>query len=98
MCEHGEMEQVTDQAAKYRYEITVDDELVGFSDYRDHDGVREIVHTEVFAGWEGRGLASTLLQGALDDIRARGLGLKATCPVLAGYLGNHPEEEDLLTG
>lgn len=96
MCDHGEMERVADNAAKHRYEITVDDELVGFSQYRDRDGARDILHTEVFPGWEGRGLASRLLQGALDDIRSRGLKLKATCPMLVGYLERHPEQKDLL--
>lgn len=96
MCEHGRMERVADNAAERRYEITVDDELVGFSEYRDRDGVRNIFHTEVFAGWEGRGLASRLLQAALDDIRARGLRLKATCPMLVDYLEKHPEEKELL--
>jgi predicted GNAT family acetyltransferase len=96
MCEHGEMERVADNAAKHRYEILVDDEVVGFTQYRDREGVRDIFHTEVFPGWEGRGLASRLLQGALDDIRGRELGLRATCPLLVGYLEKHPEEKELL--
>lgn len=90
------MEWVTDNTEQHRYEITLDDELVGFSQYRDHDGVRDILHTEVFEGWEGRGLATSLLRGALEDIRSRGLRLKATCPMLVGYLEKHPEEKDLL--
>ena len=92
------MERVTDNSAEHRYEITVDDDLVGFSEYRDRDGMRDILHTEVFEGWEGRGLGTRLLQGALADIRERGFRLKATCPMLAAYLGKHPEEKDLLGG
>lgn len=94
----GGMERFTDNDAKHRYEITVDEELVGIAQYRDADGVRDIFHTRVFEGWEGRGLGTRLLQGALGDIRERGLRLKATCPMLAGYLEKHPEEKDLLGG
>lgn len=89
-------ERISENRAEHRYEIAIDDEVVGFAEYRDSENVRDIFHTEVFEGWEGRGLGSKVLQGALDDIRARGLRLTATCPMLARHLEKHPEEKDLL--
>lgn len=91
-----EIEQVADAPANARYEISIDGELVGFTEYRDHGSVREIYHTEVLPGWEGRGLGSRLLKGALDDVRAQGKKVTPTCPMLAGYIGKHPEEQDLV--
>lgn len=90
------MERVTENAARRRYEIFVDDELVGFTQYRDRASTREIFHTEVFEGFEGRGLGTTMLRGALDDIRAQELRLEATCPMLVKYLEQHPDDRDLL--
>ncbi len=89
-------ERISENRAEHRYEIAVDDEVVGFAEYRDDENVRDIFHTEVSEGWEGRGLGSKVLQGALDDIRARGLKLTATCTMLARHLEKHPEEKDLL--
>jgi uncharacterized protein len=55
-----------------------------------------LVHTEVEPRHEGRGFASRLVAGALDDIRARGLGVVPTCPFVRSYLERHPEYGDLV--
>lgn len=89
-------ERISENRAEHRYEIAIDDEVVGFAEYRDRENVRDIFHTHVLEGWEGRGLGSKVLQGALDDIRAHGLTLKATCSMLERHLEKHPEEKDLL--
>src|SRR5439155_23952305 len=46
--------------------------------------------------FEGRGLGTRLIAGALDDIRARGLELIPTCPFVRAYLRRHPEQRDLV--
>lgn len=79
-----------------RYEIIADGDVIGFSAYRDSGEVRDVLHTEVDAAWAGQGLATRLLEFALDDIRASGKVLVATCPLLRGYLRKHPEQRDLL--
>lgn len=82
--------------SKHRYEIVIDGEAVGFSQYRDRDSTRDVFHTEVDSNWTGHGLATRLLAFVLDDIRTSGQTLKATCPMLAAYLEKHPEQKDLL--
>jgi len=33
---------------------------------------------------------------ALDDVRAKGRAVVATCPFIASYVKHHPEYQDLL--
>jgi predicted GNAT family acetyltransferase len=87
--------QVRDNPDQHRYEIHLDDVLVGFVAYRQSDGVRVLVHAEIQPEYEGRGLGSTLARGALDDVRTRGLRMVPSCPFIAAYLRRHPEYADL---
>ena len=90
--------EVLHNASAQRYEIRIGDELAGFTEAEPTDDPKVILfpHTEISPAFEGRGLASTLVQGALDDIRERGLRIKVTCPYILGWLPKHPEYEDLL--
>jgi predicted GNAT family acetyltransferase len=87
---------VLDVPARSRYEVTVDGELAGFSEYREAEGVRVFTHTEVFDAYEGKGVGSALARGALDDVRARGRRLVALCPFIGAYLESHGEYADLV--
>jgi predicted GNAT family acetyltransferase len=87
---------VTDRPNELRYEIEVDGEVAGFLLYRREPGVIELVHTDVDPKWEGKGVGATLVQGALDDLRARGLKMRPICPFVRAYLRRHPEYEDLV--
>jgi uncharacterized protein len=89
-------EEVADNAAKRRYEILVDGEVAGASYYQDGEGVRVLTHTEVGEEWEGQGVGSRLIAGALDEIRARGLSVRPICPFAAAYIERHPEYQDLV--
>ena len=80
-----------------RYEISVDGVLAGFSTYRDRDGARVVLHTEVSPEFEGHGLAGDLARFVLDDIRGRGLQVVPRCPYVARYIREHPEYADLVT-
>jgi predicted GNAT family acetyltransferase len=88
---------VTDRPNELRYEIEVDGEVAGFLMYRVESGVLELVHTDVDPKWEGKGVGAALVQGALDDVRARGLKVRPYCPFVAAYIRRHPEYEDLVT-
>jgi predicted GNAT family acetyltransferase len=88
---------VSDNPAELRYELHVDGELVGEIRYRRRHDAIVLVHTEVDPDREGEGLATELVRGALDDIRARGLRVVPYCPFVAAYIRRHPEYEDLLT-
>jgi predicted GNAT family acetyltransferase len=87
---------VTDRPNELRYEIEVDGEVAGFLLYRREPGVLELVHTDVDPRWEGKGVGATLVQGALDDLRARGLKMRPTCPFVRAYIRRHPEYQDLV--
>ncbi len=88
---------VTDNEHLHRYEALVDGELAGFIRYHDRaDGVRDLQHTEVDPAFEGRGVGSRLVSGALDAIRASGGRVLVSCPFVTTYLKRHEEYRDLL--
>ena len=87
---------VTDHPEQLRYEIEVDGEVAGFLLYRREPGVLELVHTDVDPRWEGKGVGAALVQGALDDARARGLKVRPFCPFVRADLRRHPDYEDLI--
>ena len=87
---------VRDNSATHRYELLLDDEVVGYLMYRTRDQVVTLIHTEIAEQFEGRGLGERLVAGALDDIRERGLQIVPLCPFVAAYLRRHPEYADLV--
>ncbi len=89
--------QVTKNDDRNRFEIHTDDgRLAGFTEYAPGDGVRDFVHTVVKDEFEGQGIAGKLARGALDQTRAEGLKIIATCPFIKGWIGKHPDYQDLL--
>ncbi len=89
------MNNVTDNAAKHRYELNVDGHIA-FVEYQFSPGVIDLVHTIVPKELGGRGIGSILAKGVLDSVRSRGLKVIATCPFIAGYIGKNPDYADLL--
>ncbi|PWN02179.1 GNAT family N-acetyltransferase [Nocardioides silvaticus] len=89
--------QVTNNAEQNRFEIhTADGRLAGFAEYVERDGVREFTHTVVDDEFEGQGIGSGLARAALDQTRADGLKVVATCPFIKGWIDKHPDHQDLL--
>ncbi len=97
MSTAGAQVSVRDNPEELRYELVVDGEVRGEILYRRSPDRIVLVHTEVATALEGQGLASRLVRGALDDIRARGLRVVPICPFVRGYVRRHPEYEDLVT-
>jgi uncharacterized protein len=87
---------VRDNPDKRRYEALVDDQVAGVLFYRAGEGELILVHTEVDEGFEGQGIGSRLVAGALEDIRMRGLRIVPICPFVRAYLERHPEHADLV--
>ncbi len=82
-----------------RYLLVSDEgSTIGRIDYRERDGVLTMWHTEVDKAYGGRGYGAVLVKGALDDVRARGLTVRPTCPFIASYIERHPNEADLVAG
>lgn len=89
--------QVTKNDDRNRFEIHTDDgRLAGFTEYVAGDGVRDFVHTVVKDEFEGQGIGGKLARAALDQTRAEGLKVIATCPFIKGWIGKHPDYQDLL--
>ncbi len=87
---------VRDNADELRYEIDEDGEGRGFIQYRRDDDAITLVHTDVDPKWEGHGVGSALVKGALDDIRARGVKVRPLCPFVAVYIRRHPDYEEIV--
>ena len=64
------MTSVERDTAHNRFTILVDGEPAGFTSYRPGVGKITFLHTEIDERYEGRGLGSTLVRGALDAARA----------------------------
>ncbi|WP_402463163.1 GNAT family N-acetyltransferase [Isoptericola aurantiacus] len=64
--------------------------------YRAEDGTVTFTHTEVSPEFEGRGVGSALVAGALQQVRADGDRVVAQCPFVEAYLARHPEYQDLI--
>ncbi len=62
---------VRNNTALSRYELDVDG-AIAFANYRLAPGIVVITHTETPPALRGRGIASKLVQGALEQIRADG--------------------------
>ena len=88
------MTDVNDNKAMQRFELNVEGS-VAFANYRLSPGVVTITHTETPAALRGRGIASQLVKGALEQIRADKLKVVAGCGFVVDYLSKHPEFADL---
>ena len=78
-----------------RFSIEVDGQKVGFTEYVDRDGQRIFPHTEVRDEFGGRGLATILVDGALQATRDSGLRIVAVCPMVRAFVEKHPEFADV---
>ena len=87
---------VSENPGADRFEALDESGLVaGFAAYRRSPGRIVFTHTEVDDAYEGRGVGSALVRGALDAVRAEGLQVVALCPFVKRYIDRHPEYADL---
>ena len=90
-------ETVVHNERRSRFEILVDGELAGFAHYDLSNGVARFDHTEVAPRFNGRGLGTTLVAGALAQVRTAGAWrVRAVCPFVKTFLNRHPEYDDLV--
>ncbi|QDW41983.1 N-acetyltransferase [Bradyrhizobium sp. KBS0727] len=88
------MAAVRDDKAQSRFELDVEG-AVAFANYRVTPSAVIITHTETPRSLRGRGIASELVKGALELIRADGRKVVAGCSFVVDYLAKHPEAADL---
>jgi len=88
--------QVTNNPEKQRYEAHLDGELAGFAEYMLTNELITFTHTEVDRKFEGKGVGSALVRGALDDVRAAGeRKVLPLCPFVKGWMAKHADYQDL---
>lgn len=88
--------RVRDNPDEARYEIWLDGELAGFTQYAVHGREVDFVHTEIAERYGGRGLGSRLIAAALDDTRERGYQAMPYCPFVRAFIGKHAAYRDLV--
>jgi uncharacterized protein len=88
------MAAVRDNMSLNRFELDVDG-AVAFANYHLTPQAVIITYTETPRALRGRGIASELVRGALELIRADGRKVIAGCGFVADYLRKHPEFADL---
>jgi predicted GNAT family acetyltransferase len=88
--------EVRDHQEMNRYELTVDDRMIGVAEYRRMGDVVSLPHTVIVASERGQGWGEYLVREALDDLRRQGQRIVAQCWFVAEFVDDHPEYSDLL--
>ena len=86
---------VRDNPERQRFELAIGNQMA-VAEYRIKDGVVTFFHTEVPTALEGQGIATRLIKGALDEMRARGLKVVSRCSFVSHFLREHPDYRDLV--
>ena len=90
--------EVVQDAPQNRFQLLLDGEYVGETDYILRDNEIVFTHTEIDPNRQEKGLGGELVRGALNLVRAETeLRVVAKCPFTAHFIETHPEYQDLLT-
>ena len=87
---------VTEAPDRRRFEVRVAGELAGFTRYEVRGGAYAFLHTEIDPAFEGQGLGSRLVRGALEEMRRRGTAVLPYCPFVRGFIEHHHDYLDLV--
>lgn len=87
---------VEENPARRRFEILVDNALAGSTAYLPRGEVLVFTHTEVDERYQGMGVGEALIQGTLDQLRARGGRMVPACPFVAAFIERHPDYAGLV--
>lgn len=84
-----------DQAGRYEL-VDADGKVLALTEFEVDDDHVVMPHTESDPAYKGQGLAGQVVKFALDDIRASGRTVVATCEYVQHYLESHDEYHDLV--
>lgn len=98
--------RVVDNPPQERFELWLEEELVGILGYRNEaevgvatgrpDAVVGFMYTVVEEEHRGRGLAATLVRAGFDAARERGWTVRPVCTYVQHFLSLHREYRDLV--
>jgi predicted GNAT family acetyltransferase len=77
---------VTRHDDRGRYELEIDGEVVAFADFSDDGDRITIPYIETAPQHRSNGYSSMLMDGVIDDLRARGIQVRATCSVARAHV------------
>ncbi len=90
--------EVVQDAPQNRFQLLLDGEYVGETDYILRGDTIVFTHTEIDPGRTEKGLGGELVRGALNLVRAEtDLRVVASCPFTKAWIEKHPDYQDLLT-
>ncbi len=81
---------VSNNSKQQQFEVHANDETAVLQ-YRFHDDMIWLMHTEVPKNLEGKGIASALAHFGLEWAKENHKKVKVICPFVAIYLKRHPE-------
>ena len=87
---------VVDVPERSRFDVLVDGEIAGFTEYRRRPGLIAFIHTLIDPRFEGQGLGSQLVRTALSETRSDRLSVLPFCPFVRSYIAGHTEYLDLV--
>lgn len=89
--------EVRHNAEESRFEITVDDVVAGYAQYRQAPKQRRaFLHTEVDPEYRGQGLGGQLMKASLDTTREEGLEVLPYCPGFQRFITQNSAYLDLV--
>lgn len=87
--------EVRNNVQRSRYELFVDDLMIGLTDYNVEGDTVVFPHTEIAPSMRGKGLGEQLVRCALDDVREHGARVRAVCRFVREFIDTHPTYADL---
>jgi predicted GNAT family acetyltransferase len=93
---------VVDNPGESRFDLWVDDHLVGILAYRLDETLQDeapsmtLLHTVVKEDFGDHGWAAVLVRGALDGLRESGMTMTPVCTYVTRFLGQNTEYLDLI--
>ena len=91
--EEIELSHVPEQG---RYELRLGERLAVVAEYRRQGDLVTFTHTWTEPQLRGRGLAAQLVEFALAETKAAGLGALPLCWFVGDYIAGHPEYVELV--
>ena len=88
--------KLIDNVALHQYEFRIGDLIPRIEYIKTKNGEIYLTHTEVPSALEGKGVGSSLVRLALEDIERQQFRLVPLCPFVAGYVQKHPEWKRLV--
>jgi predicted GNAT family acetyltransferase len=88
---------VVDNSERDRFEVLVDDHVIGWQPYRRYRNHIVLMGTEIDPPWRGRGVSSALIDGVLELIGSAGHTVVPRCKLTGDYIFRHTQYRDLVT-